>query len=145
MSVRSDGDRTWRLKSGVIDVGEVREGGQVVATELRIMLTDRTELIREVVNEAAAIATLADVRLVDPQLSCVVGAMDAERVAEQYGRTARYAGEMTGLSEAIGASFPAPTQSQGFQPGTKVVLGALGLFLLLYFLVSALNSQLGME
>jgi hypothetical protein len=143
MTVRSDGERTWRLKNGVIDVDVVREGGQVMATSLRVVLSDRTDLIREVVHEGAAVATLAEVRLVDPQLTRVLSALDANAVAEQYERTARYAGEMMGLSEAIGASFPAPTQSEGFQPTTKFVLGVLGVFFLLYMLVSSLTAQLG--
>jgi hypothetical protein len=145
MTVRSDGERTWRLKNGVIDVAEVRDGGVVAATALRVVLTDRTDLVREVVTEAATVATLAEVRLVDPQLTKVVSALDANAVAEQYQRTAKYAGEMMGLSEAIGASYPAPTESAGFQPTTKFVLGVLAVFAFLYFLVSALNRQLGAE
>ncbi|XXF76424.1 hypothetical protein P2318_25700 [Myxococcaceae bacterium GXIMD 01537] len=138
-----DGGRTWRLKNGEISVGAVREGGQVVATELRVPLSDRTELIREVVTEAAALAQSAEVRLVDPQLSRNISASDDGNIAEQYVRTARYAGEMMGVSEAMGASFPDPTAQEGFRPTTKVVLGILGFFLLLYLLSNSLVGQLG--
>lgn len=141
---RPDGGRTWRLKSGELDVGVLREGGQVVATELRVTLSERTELMREVVTEAAALAAQAEVRLVDPQLGRGLSAADAETVAEQYLRTARYAGEMMGLTEAVAASFPDPTPS-GFRPTTKVVLGLLAFFFLLYLLSNSLTSQLGGE
>lgn len=139
---RPDGGRTWRLKSGDVDVGVLREGGQVVATELRVMLSERTELMREAVTEAAALAGQAEVRLVDPQLGRALSASDAETVAEQYLRTARYAGEMMGLTEAVAASFPDPSPS-GFRPTTKVVLGILVFFFLLYMLSSTLVDQLG--
>lgn len=139
---RPDGGRTWRLKSGDVDVGVLREGGQVVATELRVMLSERTELMREAVTEAAALAAQGEVRLVDPQLGRALSASDAETVAEQYLRTARYAGEMMGLTEAVAASFPDPSPS-GFRPTTKVVLGILVFFFLLYMLSSTLVDQLG--
>jgi hypothetical protein len=139
---RPDGGRTWRLKSGELEVGVLREGGQVVATELRVMLSERSELMREVVTEAAALAAQAEVRLVDPQLGRALSATDADTVAEQYLRTARYAGEMMGLTEAVAASFPDPNPS-GFRPTTKVVLGILVFFFLLYLLSSSLVDQLG--
>jgi hypothetical protein len=142
---RPDGGRSWRLKSGELEVGVLREGGQVVATELRVMLSDRTELMREVVAEAAVLATQAEVRLVDPQLGRGLSATDADTVAEQYLRTARYAGEMMGLPEAVAASYPDPTTTGGFQPTTKVVLGILAFLFLLYLLSQSLMSKLGGE
>ena len=142
--VRPDGGRTWRLKDGEIQVGELREGGQVVATELRVPLSDRSDLMREVVTEGAELARLAEVRLVDPQLGRALSALDAESVAEQYQRTARYAGEMMGVTEAVGASFPAPS-TETFRPTTKVVFGIIAFFLLLYFVSEALVGQLGGE
>jgi len=125
-------------------VGVLREGGQVVATELRVTLSERTELMREAVTEAAELAAQAEVRLVDPQLGRGLSATDAETVAEQYLRTARYAGEMMGLTEAVAASFPDPTPT-GFRPTTKVVLGLLAFFFLLYLLSNSLTAQLGGE
>lgn len=143
--VRPDGGRTWRLKGGEVQVGELREGGQVVATELRVPLGERGELVREVVVEGAELARQAEVRFVDPQLGRALGPLDSEVVAEQYLRTARYAGEMMGVSEAVAASFPDPTPAAGFQPTTKVVLGLLAFFALLYFLSGALVGELGGE
>lgn len=142
--VRPDGGRTWRLKSGELEVGVLREGGQVLATELRVTLSERTELMREVVAEAAELAARAEVRLVDPQLGRALSGSDAQTVAEQYLRTARYAGEMMGVTEAVAASFPDPTPT-GFQPSTKVILGILAFFFLLYMLSSSLVGQLGGE
>lgn len=143
--VRPDGGRTWRLKNGEIDVGVLREAGQVVATELRVPLSDRTDLIRELVAEAATLSTAAEARLVDPQLGRAVGFGDSETIAEQYGRTARYAGEMSGVSEAVAASFPNPAETPTFRPGTKILLVVGALFFLLYFLMDALSGKLSGE
>jgi hypothetical protein len=145
VTVRPDGGRTWRLKNGDVDVGVLREGGQVVATELRAPLSDRTDLIRELVAEGSALAGAAEARLVDPQLGRGVGFGDSESIAEQYQRTARYAGEMAGLSEAVAASFPNPADTPTFRPGTKVLLALGALFFLLYFLMDALSGKLSGE
>jgi hypothetical protein len=145
VTVRPDGGRTWRLKNGEIDVGVLREAGQVVATELRVPLSDRRELINELVAEASSLATAAEARLVDPQLGRAVGFGDSESIAEQYVRTARYAGEMSGVSEAVAASFPNPAETPTFRPGTKILLVIGAVIFLLYFLMDALNGQLAGE
>ncbi|MDY7228714.1 hypothetical protein [Hyalangium rubrum] len=140
-TARPDGMRVWRLKNGDVEVGELRENGQVVATEVRVPLSDRTELMREAVEEAATLAQAAEVRLVDPQLGRPLTANDSGSVAEQYLRTARYAGEMMGLSEAVSASYAA--QPEGFPTGGKVLLGIVGFLIVLYLVVNGLISQLG--
>ncbi|WP_240487245.1 hypothetical protein [Hyalangium minutum] len=138
---RPDGVRVWRLKNGDVEVSELREGGQLVATELRIPLSDRMDLAREVVEEGAALAAAAEVRLVDPQLGRALSANDAGAVADQFLRTARYAGEMMGVSEAVAASYAAPPE--GMPTGLKVLLVIGGGFFLLYLLVDKLLSQMG--
>ena len=138
---RSDGQRVWRLKSGDVEVGELREGGQLIATELRIPLSDRTELVREAVEEGATLASAAGVRLVDPQLGRHLSANDSGAVADQYLRTARYAGEMMGISEAVSASYAAPPE--GIPTGFKVLALLGGGLLLLYLLADTLLSRLG--
>ena len=99
-------------------MGVVREDGQVMATELRVPLSDKTELIREAVEEGATLAAAAGARLIDPQLGRSLTANDSGAVADQFLRTARYAGEMMGLSEAVAASYAPPPE--GMSPGLKV-------------------------
>jgi hypothetical protein len=136
---RPNGQRVWVLKSGDVELGELRENGQVVATELRVPLSDRTELVREVVEEAAGLAAAAEVRLVDPQLGRQLSANDSNSVADQFLRTARYAGEMMGVSEAVAASYSAP--SEGMPSGTKLV-AVIGGLILLYVLAKAFLDNL---
>jgi hypothetical protein len=134
------GGRTWLLENGAVEVHPLREGGQWVATEVRVPLADRTGLIREVVSKGAELAREAEVRFFDPQLGRELGGHDEGAVADQYERTARYAGEMLGLASAMPIST---TESEGFQPTTKFLFGAIGFFTLLYLLVNWLNTQLG--
>jgi len=140
-AARPDGVRVWRLKHGDVEVGELREAGQVVATELRVPLSDKMDLVRELVEEGATLAQAAEVRLVDPQLGRQLTANDSGAVADQFLRTARYAGEMMGLSEAVAASYAAP--SEGLSPGAKVALGIGGLLLGLYLLLDFVLGKLG--
>lgn len=123
-----------------MEVGELREGGQLLATELRIPLSDKTEFVREVVEEGASLAAAAEVRLVDPQLGRALTASDGGAVADQYLRTARYAGEMMGVSEAVAASYaPSP---EGIPAGLKVLALIAGGLFLLYQLSEALLDRL---
>jgi hypothetical protein len=138
---RPDGQRVWRLKGGDVEVGLVRENGEIIATELRIPLSEKTELVREVVEEGATLATAAEARLIDPQLGRSLTANDSGAVADQFLRTARYAGEMMGLSEAVAASYAPPPE--GVPTGFKVFVGIVGGLFLLYLLVSSLLEKLG--
>jgi hypothetical protein len=140
-TARPDGMRVWRLKHGDVEVGELRENGQVVATELRVPLSDKLELIREAVEEGATLAQAAEARLVDPQLGRPLSANESGASADQFLRTARYAGEMMGLSEAVAASYAA--QPEGLPAGAKVLIGIVAALLGLYFLVDVLLSRLG--
>jgi len=143
-SARPDGVRVWHLRNGDVEVGELREGGAVVATELRVPLSARPDLMREVVGEAAALATAAGARLVDPQLGRALAATDDGVVVEQYLRTARYAGEVAGVAEALSASSDstADTGSRGFQLSGRFFLIAIGVFFALYLVVDSLLSTL---
>ena len=118
---RPDGVKLWKLKSGEVEVRPLVEGGVPVATEVRVPLSDKLELIREAVVEGAALAAESELKLYDPQLSRTLCASDDGPVAEQFLRTAKYAGEMMGLPEAVYASFAPP--EQGMKTGTKVILG----------------------
>lgn len=124
-----DGQRTWRLTRTAVELGPVREGGVQVATELRLPLSESGEPARELVVEAALVAREAGVLLFDPQLMRALSEADAEAVAEQYLRTARWAGEMLGLPEAVTASYPA-VESPGMSAGVKTLLIVIGVVLL---------------
>jgi hypothetical protein len=118
---KPDGARTWRLKHGDVEVRPLKENGVIIATELKVGLSDKTELIRELVLEGVTLASEAGVKLVDPSLSKTLTANDEGLVADQYFRTARYAGEYMGVSEAVIASYGA--EDPGMKAGTKVLLG----------------------
>ncbi|WP_239013910.1 hypothetical protein [Archangium violaceum] len=134
------GGHTWLLEHGSVEIHPLREGGQWVATEVRVPLSDRTELVREVVAKVAEVAKEAEVRFFDPQLGRELSSHSDGAVVDQYERTARYAAEMLGLASAMPIST---TEGEGFQPTTKFVLGALGFFTLLYLLVNWMGEQLG--
>ncbi len=114
--------RVWRFSAGEVEVRPLVEQGRVVATELRVPLTEKTDLVRALVQEASALAAETNTRLVDPQLSREVGPQEAEIIAEQYLRTARYAGEMVGVSSALGAFDTTPGPGGAITPGMKVLL-----------------------
>jgi hypothetical protein len=134
---RPDGSKLWRLKHGEVEVRRLLENGVPMATELKVELTDKTELIRELVAEAVQLASEAGLRAVDPMLSRTLNPNDDGLVADSYLRTARYAGEYMGVSSAVIASYGA-SEPEGLKPGTKVLLGIAGFFFLLYVLFEKL-------
>ena len=129
-----EGLRRWPFKHGQVEVRPLLEGGQQIATELLVPLSDRTDLVRELVVAASALAKDSDVVLLDLQLNRAVTEKDAETVGSRYLEAARYAGEMLGVAEAIPASFAAPTE-QGMKAGTKVLLALGAAFFLLLWLL----------
>lgn len=136
VEARPDGVRVWKLKAGDVEVAPLMEAGQQVACELRIPLSDRDDLVREVLVEARALANESGTALHDPQLMKHVGAGDEPRIVEQYAATARYAGEMMGVPEAVAASFDVP--DRGLKPGTKILLALVGLGVLAWMAFEAL-------
>jgi hypothetical protein len=129
-----DGSKLWRLKSGEVEVRRLLENGVPMASELKVELTEKTELIRELVAEAVQVAAEAGVRAVDPSLSKTLVASDDGLVADSYLRTARYAGEYLGVSSAVMASW-GQAEPDGLKPGTKVLLGIVAFFVVLYLIV----------
>jgi hypothetical protein len=134
------GLRRWTLADGEVEVEAVLEAGQPVALAVKIPLSDKLELLSEGLKAAGGLAEACTLKLVDPQLSRVVGEKDEGAVTEQFQRTARYAGEMVGLPEAVSASFQ--PEAQGIKPMTKVLFGLGALFLLLYWAVDAIGRRL---
>jgi hypothetical protein len=132
-----DGSKLWQLKHGEVEARRVLENGVAVATELKVVLSDKTELIRELVHEAVTLAQDAGVRAVDPSLSKTLNAGDDGLVADSYFRTARYAGEYLGVSSAVLASYGA-AEPDGMKPGTKVLLGVGAFFIVVYLIIDRL-------
>ncbi len=58
-------------------------------------------------------------------------------MADQYFRTAQYAGRYAGVSEAVIASYGA-AEPEGLKPGTKVMLAIFAFLAGLYFLADKL-------
>lgn len=144
VAARPDGVRVWSLLNGDVEVGELREAGRVVATELRVPLSARPDLMREVVVEAAALGTAAGARLVDPQLGRSLSVNDDGPVVEQYLRTVRYAADVGGVAEAMSAGpYAALSQEpKGFQLSGRFVLMAAAFFFVLYLVVDSLVGAL---
>ena len=118
----------------------LRENGQWIATEVRVPLLDSSELVREAVRKVGELAKEAEVRFFDPQLGQELSARSEGVVVDQYQRTARYAAEMGGLASAM--PIDRDSDSGGFQPTTKMALGVMGFFALLYFVMRWINTQL---
>jgi len=136
----ADGAGSWALAGGVVEVRPLKEGGQQVATELRAPLSEKVDVLRELLVQAAAAAAQAEVCLFDLQLSRPVGKADQGALGDQFMRMSRYAGEMAGVSEAVGASFSAP--AEGLKPTTKILLGLVGACVFVYFIVQSLLMKL---
>ena len=134
------GNAIWFMKSGTVELAPLLDGGRQVATEVRIPLTDKGELVREALGQAAEVASEADVRLYDPQLSKAVGASDVDDVLAQYWKTANYAAETLGEADAFlsANSTLAETQKKGW----KIVLGVLAVLVLLYLLSDAAINRM---
>ncbi len=133
-----DGTRTWRLKHGEVQVRLLIEAGKPIATELRVELSDRLDLIRELVVEGVALAATAGARVVDPQLSKTLIATDDGLVADQYLRTAQYAGQYAGVSSAVIASYGRIEEDEGFKPGTKLAIAIVVFFGAIYLFIEKL-------
>lgn len=135
-----DGTRTWRLKAGDVEVRLLIEGGKPIATELRIELSDQLELIRAVVLEGVPLAEAAGARLVDPQLAKTLTLNDEGLVADQFFRTAQYAGQYVGVSTAVLAGYGKANADQGMKPGTKVLLALIAFFTVMYLVAQRVLS-----
>lgn len=131
------GELIWRLSQGEVTARPLVEGGSPVAMVLAVALSAKAELLEELVEKALELSLEAGLQLFDPQLSRPLGTNDQTAVHAQFVRTARYAAEYAGLSEAIGAGYSAPVDT-GLKAGTKVALGLLSLAVLLYLLAESL-------
>jgi hypothetical protein len=122
---RPDGVWVWRMTAGEIEARHLLENGKAIATELKVPFSDKPDLVRQAVEEATAMAESVGLRVIDPQLNRTLTGRDAEAVAEEFMRNARYAGEYMGVSEALGASYTPKQEDQGLKPQTKILLAAI--------------------
>ncbi len=125
----ADGTRYLSLKHGEVEVRLLKEGGRVLGHELRVSLSGKTELVREAVTEGADLAATTGLSLYDFQLARTLSRNDDAAVADQFLKTARYAGEMMGVPEAIEAGFTGNVTS-GALPETGTRLTGFRLLLL---------------
>jgi hypothetical protein len=147
---RPDGARDWHLTHGDVEILPLRDGGRVLGAELRVPLVSGTELMEEVLKEAAALAWVVGARVYDPQLERVLAARDTARVVEQYvfseeySRTAKPMEITPGLDEAmerldrVDRGLPPDAMSMT----TKMLLFALGGGALLFFVMRSVVAKL---
>ncbi len=112
----------WKLSHGVVEVGPVKESGLTVATVIKVPFSEKTELVREVVREALAMAQANELQLVDPQLQAGLTLASEANVADSFLRAAAYAGQYGGVGEAVGVAF-GTTEDEGMPASTKLLLG----------------------
>jgi len=148
-SADSDGMLRWKLGGDAVEAKPLKEGGQVVATELRLPLSGDPGYVKAVLEQALAVAAEARCRLFDPQLLRLLTPADAEAVAAQYARMARYAAEMGGAPEVLGSAgyaaegYPSyRVDGTGGMSGQAKLFLALAGLLALYLVVSGLSSAL---
>jgi len=136
---RGDGAWVWRFPRGEVVGLPVREGGQLVAFELKVPLQDTTVLVAAVLQAATTLADALGLRLLDPQLNRAVKFDHEDAVTEAYLRNARYAGEYLGVSEALGATslVAPPPGSSGI--GLRIVLALLVFGVVLFLTFRALS------
>lgn len=133
-------DGVFRLRVGTteIECSRLVEAGAAVAMVLGVPLSEKLDPVRALVLEGIALAEALQLRLVDPQLAKDVGLADEGRIADQYLRTAQYAGRYAGVSEAVAASFGPIEPEAGLKPGTKALLGIAAVLAALWLIADTL-------
>ena len=151
-TVEPDGSLRWKVAGESVEVRPLKEGGQVIATEVRVPLAGDAVFVKAALEEALSVAAEAQCRLFDPQLMRALTPADAEPVALQYARTAKYAAEMVGASEVLGSAayggggYPSiGSGSTGGMSGQAKLFLAIAAFIALYLVVSGLSNTLSGE
>jgi hypothetical protein len=134
--LQPNGTYNLRLKAGDIEVMRLSEGGSIIATEIRVPVSDKHDLAREAFVEVMEVANKLGLRVVDPQLARSVVLNDETAIADAYMRTSNFAGTYSGVSSAVPQNFGA--LEPAMKPGMKlaIIIGAVGFAL--WLLVSAL-------
>jgi hypothetical protein len=130
---RPDGAWVVTLQSGKVEGFAWRDEGVLSAFELKVPLSDKTELVQETLAFTLELAGALDLKAVDPQLGNPATLASGSAVADEFLRMARYAGEYLGVSEALGATNLGLTHAPESSAQSKV-FWALGIFLLALYL-----------
>jgi hypothetical protein len=148
-TVEPDGTLRWKVGGDAAEAKPLKEGGQVIATELRLPLSGDAAYVKAALEGALAVAAEVRCRLFDPQLMRVLTPADAEPVAVQYARTAKYVAEMVGAPEVLGSAgyaaegYPSyRSEPTGGMSGQAKLLLALACLAALYLVVSGLSGSL---
>lgn len=137
---RPDGAWVWAFPRGDVVGLPLREGGQVIAFELKVPLKDTTELVAAVLRAAAELAEALGLRLLDPQLNRAVKFDAEDAVGDQYLDHARYAGEYLGVSDALGASTLAHRPDESPSPTLRILLALIVFAVVLFITLRALGG-----
>ena len=135
--LQPDGSRRFRLKHGDVEVRRLLEGGAAVATEVRVPMSDRADLVREAFVETLGIASGLGLKVVDPLLSRSVVLNDESAVADAFMRQADFAGRYCGVSAAVPANFG--HMDSAMKPGTKLALIIIAVGVAVWMFVSRLT------
>jgi hypothetical protein len=148
-TVEPDGALHWKVAGERVEVRPLKEGGQVVATELHVPLAGDAAFVKAALEESLAVASEAGCRLFDPQLMRAPTTADAGAVALQYARTAKYAAEMVGAGDVLGSEgysgsgFTGGSYgSTGGMSGQAKLFLAIAVLVALYLVVSGLSGAL---
>ncbi len=125
---RADNTWVWKLSHGQTVITALNDAGSVVGFDVRVPLTETSDLVLETLEKGSAFATANTLQFVDPQLSRAVSQADGASVDESYLRVARYAGAYAGVSAAL--VTPEPT---GLSPLTKIALAVIVFLAAMYF------------
>jgi hypothetical protein len=131
-----DGTRRFRLKNGDVVVQRLSEAGAVVATEVKVPISDKADLARETLIEVVGIAQGLGLKVVDPQLSRSVQLNDEAALADKFMQNADFAGRYSGVSAAVPANFG--DMDPALKPGTRLFLVIGAVALVLWIIVSAI-------
>ncbi len=116
----------------------LQENGVTVATELKVPLSDKASFASSSGPRAVTTSYQRSRRSARSfALSKTVTLADEALIAEQYFRTAQYAGQYGGVSEAVIAGYGA-NEPEGLKTGTKVLLGIVAFFFVLWLVFEKL-------
>jgi len=131
----------WKLSKGETVITALNDAGAVVGFDVRVPLSDRPDLLLEVLEKASAFAAISTLQFVDPQLGRSVTERDGAAVEESYERVARYAGAYVGVPAATTAAW-ANAEQTGLTTPTKVALAVLVFLAAMYFAYQMVTPEL---
>ncbi len=125
------GRGAWRLPAGELELGPMLENGAWLALEVKVPLSDKTELLEAAVRALCDVAEQAPLRVIDPQRGEPVSVTGLGSMASEFFRLARHAGEYGGVSEALGLSSYA-SEAPRDSGSTRALLALVVFVLALY-------------